>query len=223
MRLNSLPHFASLFPRAQLRTRRHLFADTHRTSRHFFEVGPNRNSHLEAGANAQNSQQRHSEGRTPKSSVQNQPVKQRGRAGARCLLKCLSLRSMNRLSNDKHTPHEKQDVRRVSNLQVATSAFTIRNATMGPESLRRLAEPRVVPFIGAPRRELSPATPELPTSRPDSYLTDLAAPVRGSQPHSLARDVGATHHSHAGGVTVDDRLVVMSHFSFTSLASILRL
>ncbi|WP_165441738.1 hypothetical protein [Rubinisphaera italica] len=75
-----------------------------------------------------------------------------------------------------------------------------------------------VASMRAPRHELSPATAGLPTTRPDSYLTDLAATPLRSRPHASARDVGATLHSHAGGVTFDDRLVV-PHFSTTPLGS----
>ena len=103
-------------------------------------------------------------------------------------------------------------------LMIEMSPFAIRQPSSGTDSVLRLAEPRNAASMRAPRRELSPATPGLPTTRPDSYLTDLAATPLWSRPHASARDVGATLHSHAGGVTFDDRLVV-PHFSTTPHAS----
>lgn len=48
--------------------------------------------------------------------------------------------------------------------------FASRIATRRPESLRRLAEPRQAASMRAPRRELSPATPELSTTPAERLL-----------------------------------------------------
>lgn len=206
MTSHKVPHLASLFFTRHYRNRRHLSSSNYRISRHFFVDHFRMRFHDERTIAMRNGRCVAPKSCTPKNSEQSFLEKQRGRDGARCFLKnSISSWHASPLKGDS-SPQEKEDARRVSNLMVETNAFAIRIATRGPESLLRLAEPSRGPFTRAPRRELSPATPELPTSRPDSYLTDLAAPVRGSQPHASARDVGATLHSHAGGVTVDGRL-----------------